>query len=54
MASRKRFRCKNCGERFEVEVLTEEEVRERARRNEGTSPVCCPKCFRIDVRGGWD
>lgn len=54
MARKKRFRCNNCGERFEEEVLDEEEMREAARQRRPTSDVRCPGCKRIDYRDGWD
>lgn len=49
-----RFRCNNCGHRFEEQVLSEEEVEEAKRRREPTSSVHCPKCHRTYVRHGWD
>ena len=49
-----RYRCKNCGNRFEVEVLSEDERREARQRNQMTSPVQCPKCQRTDILRGWD
>ncbi|RZP20265.1 MAG: zinc ribbon domain-containing protein [Erythrobacter sp.] len=49
-----RFRCLNCGHRFDTEVLTEEERREARREDRPTSPVHCPKCHRTDIRRGWE
>ncbi len=49
-----RFRCINCGHRFEVEVLDDDERREARRENRPTSAVHCPECYRTDVRRGWD
>ena len=49
-----RFRCNNCGHRFEVEVLDEYERREARRRDQPTSPVHCPKCNRTDIRRSWE
>ena len=49
-----RFRCLNCGHRFEEEVLTEEERREADRENQHTTPVHCPECNRTDIRRGWE
>jgi len=53
MAYAKRYRCRNCGERFETKVLTAEEVREMRRRGEPTSNVHCPACHRTDLADGW-
>ena len=49
-----RFRCNNCGNRFEAEVLTEEERRMAQQRNHSGSKVYCPKCKRSDIRRGWE
>jgi rubredoxin len=49
-----RFRCLNCGHRFQSEVLDEYERREARRRDTPTSPVHCPVCNRVDIRHGWD
>ncbi len=49
-----RFRCNNCGHRFEKEVLDEDEQREARRDNRPTSALRCPKCRRADVRRGWE
>lgn len=49
-----RYRCLNCGERFEAEVLTEEEKLEHRRLNRPTGQVQCPKCNRLDIRRGWE
>ncbi|WP_339754906.1 hypothetical protein [uncultured Marinobacter sp.] len=54
MPERVRFRCNNCGHRFETEVLNEDERREARRQNRSTSSLHCPKCHRIDYRRGWD
>lgn len=48
-----RYRCLNCGNRFIVEVLTEEEREEARRKNTPTSPITCPECHRTDVDRGW-
>lgn len=53
MPERKKYRCNNCGERFEVDVLSKEEEREYDRQNRPYSPVHCPKCNRTDIRKGW-
>ena len=49
-----RFRCNNCGHRFETEVLSERERLEARRRNQPTSTVQCPRCKRTDIRRGWE
>jgi DNA-directed RNA polymerase subunit RPC12/RpoP len=54
MPIRTRYRCLTCGERFEADVLTKEEARERDRDNRPRYPIACPKCRRADVRPGWD
>lgn len=48
-----RYRCRNCGERFEASVLTAEEVHEAERRRERLGAVHCPKCNRTDIEKGW-
>ena len=45
-----RFRCNNCGHRFETEVLSEDERRAARQRNQSTSQVYCPQCKRTDIR----
>ena len=42
----KRFRCLNCGNRFEVEVVEKDEAEARRLL---VKPVHCPKCNRTDV-----
>ncbi len=54
MSERRRYRCNNCGERFERDVLSPEEAEEALRRNEPTFPINCPACRRTDVREGWE
>ncbi len=54
MPERARFRCKNCGHRFEADVLDEAERREARREDRPTSAVHCPECRRTDIRRGWD
>lgn len=46
MTVRTRFRCLNCGERFEIEELTPDEVREARHRGRPISNACCPSCRR--------
>jgi hypothetical protein len=53
MPKRRRCRCRTCGERFELDVLTEEEMRENRRKNGPGSPIACPKCRRRDLQEGW-
>lgn len=53
MSYRLRYRCLNCGERFEATVLTAEEVREAQRRGERLGAVHCPRCNRTDIEKGW-
>jgi len=54
MSDEIRFRCNNCGNRFQAEVLSEEEKRKARREERPTSPIRCPECHRADVRRGWD
>ena len=54
MTEKVRFRCNNCGCRFEEEILDEEEKREARREDQPTYAVQCPECKRTDVRRGWD
>ena len=49
-----RFRCNNCGYRFEAEVLSERERLEMRQRNQPMSPVYCPQCKRTDIHRGWE
>jgi len=49
-----RYRCKNCGKRFEIEILEEHEVRQRQRDNQPIFKIKCPDCSRTDVRKGWE
>ena len=56
MPKQKKYRCNNCGERFECEVYTEEDLM-RAEKNKQKlhgSQIRCPKCNRTDYREGWD
>lgn len=54
MTTRVRFRCLNCGNRFEEEVLDEDEKREARRRDQPTYPIHCPDCQRTEIRRGWE
>jgi DNA-directed RNA polymerase subunit RPC12/RpoP len=49
MPERRRYRCLNCGNRFELEVLSEKETQEALRRNQRVSGVACPKCHSAHV-----
>lgn len=49
-----RFRCLNCGRRFDAEVLDERERETARRERRPTSPLQCPECRRTDLRRGWD
>lgn len=50
----KRFRCLNCGHRFECDVLTKEEISQRQNNNLRSYPIHCPECGRTDIRDGWE
>ena len=54
MSERRRYRCTNCGEKFETEVLTPDEVKRAREQRRPTSAVHCPRCNRTDIRGGWE
>lgn len=54
MPERKRYRCLNCGNRFEEEVLSPEERRIAEREHRPLSSISCPDCHRQDLRAGWD
>jgi rubredoxin len=54
MSDKVRFRCNNCGHRFDADVLTEDEKREARRDERPTSAVRCPACGRTDIRRGWE
>jgi transposase-like protein len=49
-----RFRCNNCGHRFEAKVLTERERKEARDERLPTNAVHCPACKRNDIRRGWE
>lgn len=53
MSTRVRYRCRNCGEKFEATVLTAEEVREAERRHQPLGRIHCPGCNRTDIEKGW-
>lgn len=54
MPERKRFRCNNCGHRFEEETLTEDERHEAERKRMIVYNIQCPQCCRTDIRNGWE
>ena len=49
-----RYRCLNCGERFETSILTADEVRDAKRMDQPLGQVHCPRCNRLEIRKGWD
>jgi len=54
MSMTKRYRCNNCGCRFENEWYPPEEVTDAKRRGVRFGQLHCPECNRTDVREGWD
>ena len=54
MSNMVRYRCNNCGHRFEIEVLNEREVEKAKRENRPLQRISCPKCGRTDYREGWE
>lgn len=54
MPVQSRYRCKNCGHRFEVSILTDDERREAERERRPLYAIGCPMCRRQDVRPGWE
>ena len=44
------YRCKNCDERFVIEVLTKDEVKDRRKAGLPTSRITCPKCGSDQVK----
>jgi transposase-like protein len=50
MVKKARFRCKDCGERFEEVVLGEEDQREAVRDRRPTRPVHCPRCRSYNLQ----
>jgi hypothetical protein len=53
MTEKAKFRCLNCGHKFEEEVMTEREKEQARRENRPTHPLACPKCRRTSVERGW-
>jgi DNA-directed RNA polymerase subunit RPC12/RpoP len=54
MSTLVRYKCLNCGKRFEVEVLSKEEKEDYRRKKRPLYQIACPECKRIDVRPGWE
>ena len=54
MPENARFRCNNCGHRFEKEILNEEEAKEERRKGRPVYAIQCPKCQRTDIRDCWE
>lgn len=54
MAEVVKFRCQNCGNRFEIEALSEKERDEARRKNEPMNQIHCPNCNRVNIRRGWE
>ncbi len=49
-----RYRCRNCGHRFNVNLLTADERREAERQRRPVYAIACPECHREDARPGWE
>ena len=54
MPEKKKFRCNNCGFRFEEEVFTPDEIKELRRSGKRGGTLHCPDCKRTDYRDGWE
>jgi len=54
MPINRRYRCTNCGHRFNCEVLTKEEAEQYKREDRPVGRIHCPKCNRTEVRDGWE
>lgn len=54
MSEIKKFRCNNCGHRFEEEVLNSKERHEAILEDVVFTKIHCPKCNRLDIRSGWE
>lgn len=54
MPDTKKYRCLNCGHRFEVDVLTRDERRELEEKNEPIYAISCPECSHTNYREGWE
>lgn len=49
MTERVVYQCKQCGHRFETQVLTEREKREAKKENRPVFVVQCPRCEGRDI-----
>lgn len=45
-----RYKCQQCGERFEAQVLTDRERREARERQRQVYAIQCPRCGSREVR----
>ena len=54
MPTMKRFRCNNCGYRFENKWYPLEERPQAEREGVRFSRLHCPECNRTDIRDGWE
>ncbi len=50
----RKFRCNNCGHRFDHRAATEDEREEARRQDRQLVSIHCPKCKRTDIRQGWE
>jgi transposase-like protein len=44
-----RYHCRNCGNDFDIEVLTQEERRRADEEGRPVYKIGCPRCKRTDV-----
>ncbi len=44
MTEKARYQCKDCGDRFEVQILTEREQRQAQQDQRPVAAIRCPKC----------
>ncbi len=54
MPIKMRYRCLNCGKRFEIDVVTPDEREEARREEQPLYDIQCPACHRSSYREGWD
>jgi DNA-directed RNA polymerase subunit RPC12/RpoP len=50
MTERVVYQCRQCGNRFEAQVLNERETREAKKDNRPVYAVQCPHCGSRDIR----
>jgi transposase-like protein len=50
----KRYRCKNCGYRFENDWYPPDERPQAQRQGIRFGKLHCPECNRTDIREGWE